>query len=292
MHQQLEDLKHFRDAAKLEARRLRRQTRHARRVKALQPLTFAEEAAQYLALEVVLAMPSYQARQNEIGKWVKVFGKRVRGFITAGEMDEQLQRWRNAGYSAASVNKFRTALMALWTTLDGRGASNPVKDTRLFEEAEITARGQSYDLLERILDAVPEGTARARLEVLAWTGMEPLQLKRLTSAHLSIAEQWYVTPQRRKGQSKRRRTPRPVIRKPMSAEAVRAFSGSWTPTPGGFSTTGLRRMWNRAQARLQTALRIELADPAFRIPHIRLKDIRHSFGTGSSRRRRMKAQSA
>ena len=28
-------------------------------------------------------------------------------------MDEQLQRWRNAGYSAASVNKFRTALMSL-----------------------------------------------------------------------------------------------------------------------------------------------------------------------------------
>ena len=154
-----------------------------------------------------------------------------------------------------------------------------MKETHLFEEAAITARGQSYDVLERILDAVPEGTARARLEVLAWTGMEPLQLKRLTSAHLSIDERWYVSPQREKG-SKRRRTPRPVIRKPMSAEAVRAFqrfidAEAW----GTFSTTGLRRMWNRAQARLQTALRIELANPAFRLPHIRLKDIRHSFGT-------------
>ena len=136
------------------------------------------------------------------------FGKRVRTLITAGEIDEQLQRWRNAGYSAASVNKFRTALMALWTRLDGRSAANPVKETHLFEEAPITARGQSYDVLERILDAVPTGKARARLELLAWTGMEPLQVKRLTAAHLSIAERWYISPQREKG-SKRRRTPRP-----------------------------------------------------------------------------------
>ena len=77
--------------------------------------------------------------------------------------------------------------MALWTRLDGRSAANPVKETHLFEEAPITARGQSYDVLERILDAVPDtGKARARLEVLAWTGMEPLQVKRLTPAHLSI----------------------------------------------------------------------------------------------------------
>lgn len=270
---QLADLIDFRDSAKLEAKRLRRQTpRQVRRAPAVS--TFADEAAQYLALETVQAMPSYKARQNEIATWVRRFGPRVRHTITGPEIDQQLQGLRNEGYSGSSVNKFRTALMALWTALDGRGAANPVKNTRLFEEAALTARGYSYDVLTRLLDAMSDtGKGRARLEVLAWTGMEPKQLKRMTEAHVSVAGQWYITPPREKG-SRRRATPRAVIKKPMSPEAQAAFQrfidqDAW----GYFSTTALRRAWNAAQARVQAS------DPTWTVPHIRLKDLRHSFGT-------------
>lgn len=277
--EQLEDLKHFRDAAKLAAKRLRRQDRQVRHTPTAP--TFAQDAAAYLALAIVQAMPSLKTRQIEIAKWVELFGPRRRQGITTKEIDEQLQRLRNEGYSGSTVNKFRTALMSLWTRLDGRGAANPVKDTQMFDEADMGARGQSYDLLTRILDAVPAKArlSRARLEVLSWTGMEPKQLGRMTPAHLSIAERWYVTPQRAKG-SRRRKTPRPVIRKPMSAETACAFqrfldAEAW----GTFSPQSLRKTLMRATARVQQTLRQEYNDPTFTLPHIRIKDLRHSFGT-------------
>jgi site-specific recombinase XerC len=290
----LAQLHHYRDAHKLEMKRLRRGGRPA-------PATpraagFKADAKTYLALDVVKAMPSYQAREVQIQIWCGIFEDLPRSAITSTLIDAKLQQLRNGGYSGSYVNKLRSALMSLWTRLDGRSAANPVRDTSLFDEAEMVARGHSYDLITRILDAVsldrtrPQkgvkgsrvgvNASRARLEVLAWTGMDPSQLKRMTEHHVNIKERWYVTPLRDKG-SKRRRTPRAVIRKPMSDEAAKAFermiAGGLLGTT--FSTDSLRHAWERAVARVEKQLQEELEQPAFKLPHIRLKDIRHSFGT-------------
>jgi integrase len=294
----LEELQHFRDSVKLESKRIRRAARKAagEKARSTTPITFREDATTYLALNVVKAMPSYKTRAIELRAWMGIFGDRPRRTITAPQIDEELQALKNAGYSGSTVNKFRTALMSLWTRLDGRSAANPVKDTAMFDEAPLIPRGQSYELLTRILDAIPqdrtrgvkgvkgsrtgESSSRARLEVLAWTGMDPSQLGRMDEQDLSLEEGWYITPPRQKG-SKRRRTPRPVIRKPMSKEAKRAFRrfvaiGLLGKT---FSTHALRHTWERAIARVEQQLQEEYEDPRFTLPHIRLKDIRHSFGT-------------
>jgi integrase len=286
----LDELLHFRDAHKLEAKRQRRQRR---RTAAVAVSTFADDAAKYLALATVKAMPSFRTREIEITTWVGIFGSRPRHSITAPMIDEALQRLKNDGYSGSTVNKFRTALMSLWTRLDGRSAANPVKDTAMFDEAALIARAQPYDLLTQILDSIPaergrgvkgeEGSrsrgseSRARLEVLAWTGMDPSQL---AGTKFNVRERWYVTPQRQKG-SRRSRTPRPEIRKPMSPEAAKAFKRFEALGLRGkkFSTHSLRHTWERGIARVQKRLREELDDPTFTLPHIRLKDIRHSFGT-------------
>jgi len=288
----LAELQHFVDTFKLESKKLRR----AKRTRAEANSTFRADAQRYLALDTVKAMPSYATREWEIDVWVAVFGDRDRRTITTSAIDEQLQAFLNQGYSGSTVNKFRTALMSLWTKLDGRSAANPVRDALMFEEAGLQARGQSYDLLTRILDSIPEhygrgvkgqkgsrglgSESRARLEILAGTGMEPSQLKRMTEAHFSIRERWYVTPPRQKG-SRRRRTPRPVIRKPMSAELARAFQRFKDLGLVGntFSTHSLRHTWERAIKRVERELRDERDEPDFTLPHIRLKDIRHSFGT-------------
>lgn len=277
--EQIEDLAHFRDAAKLEAQRQRRQHRRTRTLERPPLQTFAADAERYLALEPVKAMPGFKTREREMALWVRVFGTRARASLTTRDIDDELQKLRNSGYSGSSVNKFRTALMSLYTRLDGPGRVNPVKGTHLFEEAEIVARGQSYDVLTRILDAIDDGPSRARLEVMAWTGMDPKPLKRMTPAHISLADRWFVTPKRDKG-NRRRRTPQPVIEKPMVEEAVAAFArfvetNAW----GHFSTDSLRRVWNRAEARVEKALQAEYGDPSFRLPHVRLKDLRHSFAT-------------
>lgn len=288
----IEELVHFRDAFKLESKRLRLARKRA---EGPQPRgRFADDAKRYLALNVVKAMPSYTDRTREVQRWVKVFGPRVRSSLAPREINEQLQAWRSAGASGSSVNKYRTALMSLFTVLDGRSAANPVRDTAVFEETRAESRAQPYELLERILNAVPadrtrptkgkKGSAkggsksRVRLELMAWTGMAPVQMKGLQPEHFSVKERWYVSPPRRKGS--RRRHPRPLVRKPMPRRAIAVFKRfaeleCW----GDFSTRSLRHTWMRAHKKVEKAMRKELNDPEFTLPRIRIYDLRHSFAT-------------
>src|SRR6185295_9634320 len=146
----LEELEHFRDSYKLESKRLRRGA-------ASPPASrggFTADARAYLELRQVRAMPSYKDRTREIEKWIAIFRDRLRRSITTREIDDELQKMRDAGAAGSSVNKYRTALMSLFTRLDGRAAANPVRDTKVFEETRASARGQPYALLFRILDAI------------------------------------------------------------------------------------------------------------------------------------------
>lgn len=286
----LEQLQAFVQDFKDESATLARERRAAAAARAG---TFAGDADRYLKLKVVKAMPSYADRQREIARWVTAFGSRPRGTITARDIDEQLQAWHDAG--SGSVNKYRAALMALYTRLDGRSAANIVKDTKVFPEAEQVVRGVDYALLERILAAVPadrsrpikgrKGSAtrpsvsRARLEVLLWTGMTPSQLGQLEPAHVNLRQRWYITPRRAKGK-RDLRNQRPLVRKPMTTQARAAFrrfiaAKAWGP----FDRRSLRHTWLRAQRRVEQQLRTEKRNPKYTLPRIRLYDIRHSFGT-------------
>jgi len=262
--------------------------------------TFAGDAARYLALVVVTAMPSYTDRVRQIGRWVKAFGKRPRGAITARDIDEQLQAWRTAGDAASTVNKHRTALMSLYSRLDGRAAANPVRETRAFEEPAAEARGRSYEDIRALLDAMPReqsrpikgvkgsrtrgSQTRVRFEIMAWTGMTPSQIKQLRPRHLNVRERWYISPPRRKGH-RRPRQPRPEIKKPMTTDARLAFErfialNAW----GDFSTRSLRHTLERARKKVEQLRRKARRDPDYVLPTLRPYDFRHSFGTELFRR--------
>lgn len=294
----IEELILFRDQFKLESKKLRRE----RRTVTAEPAGgFARDADAYLALASVKAMPSIATRKVQIAFWKKAFGTRPRSSITARDITEQLHALKAAGYSGSTVNKYRTALMSLWTQLDGRSAANPVRDAETFQESALEVKGQPMALLMRILRAMPrersrpakgvkgsrdQGNAsRARLEVLIWTGMDPSQLSRMHPADVNLRERWYVTPARLKG-ARRARTPRPQIRKPMVKEAVPAFRRLLAMQLLGttFGSSSLLKAWLRGLKRLEEAEQEKREDPAFRLPHIDLKDLRHSFGTELLRR--------
>lgn len=262
--------------------------------------TFGADADRYLELKTVKAMPSYVDRTREITKWKRLLGKQARQDITARKIDEQLQAMRDAGLSASTVNKHRTALMSLWTRLDGRDAANPVRGTRVFEEPAAQPRGVSYDIIRRLLDAMPRDQSRpvkdeqgsrargsktqARLALMAWTGMTPIQISQLTPRDVNVRERWYLSPPRGKG-SRRPRHPRPIVRKPMTADSKHAFQrfidiDAWGP----FDCRSLRRSLERAHKKVQDDLRTIRKDPAYELPHIRVYDFRHSFGTELFRR--------
>lgn len=318
---------------------------------------FTGDARRYLALAAVKAMPSYPARTREIESWIAIFGDTSREDIDTNAINEGLYRLKKDDYSNSSVNKFRTALMSLWTTLDGRSARNPVRDSVMFQEADLAARGQEEALIVRILEAIPDerGRAidrqalylavwndpattvakqyavsstflkricrrlviptpprgywtmppyargprpplprsattgesadllksRARLEVLYRTGMDPLQLARMNPAtDLSFAgDGWYSPPYRQKGK-RITRTPRIPVRLPMTPAARAAFHRLLAVDGfGPFNGKSLLNTWVAAQRRVERELRAEYDDPTFRLPHIRIKDLRHSYGT-------------
>lgn len=296
----LEELEHFRDSYKLESKKLRREARETKRAAAVQLVgTFTEDAKSYLDLPTTKAMPSYAGRKRDIDRWATLFRKRLRRSITTRDIDQQLQRWIDEGCAASTVNGRRTALMALFTRLDGRAAANPVRESKLYEEPEEQPRGLPYPIVVQILDAIPATRSfsylrddtktrpvktRIRLEVMAWTGMRPSQVMRLTKEHFSIKDRWFVTPRSAKGR-RRGRHPRPVIRKPLTADAAAALQrfvdcDCW----GTFSTSSARRLFVRALREVEKVIRKQRRNRTFSLAGVRPYDLRHSFATEVFRR--------
>lgn len=302
-HFELEEIEYFRDTYKTESKKLRREARRraADTVAALAG-TVAQDAATYLALETVKGMPSYKDRARDIRRWVEALrdpasGKSLlRAAVTTRQIDEQLQQRRNAGAAASTVNGWRTALMALYSRLDGRGAANPVRTSMVFEEPELEARGIPFNLVLVILDAIPDGRSHSHLKpttvrhlktkprivLEALTGMRPSQIGRIEPRHFSIAERWYVIPRSKKGtQHRRPRNPRPSTRKHMTdrqADAFRRFDA--LDCYGMYSASSRRRIFKAAIKIAERTIRQQLRDRKFHFPaDLRPYDLRHSFGT-------------
>ena len=83
---------------------------------------FADDARAYVAC--VRSMPTYAQRAQHIREWVAVFGEDWRDRITPDQIAAQLAVWRQTK-SASSVNKRRTALMHLYSVLDGKAEREP-----------------------------------------------------------------------------------------------------------------------------------------------------------------------
>ena len=98
------------------------------------------------------------------------------------------------------MNHFLRALRNLWTVLDGRHAPNPVRDVPEAIEDDPGPRALPYPIVTAILDALPDVTrpvkggsvpagsqTKARLTVMAWTGVAQSQLMRLRPEDVDLA---------------------------------------------------------------------------------------------------------
>jgi hypothetical protein len=160
--------------------------------------TFAADAARYL--QSVAAMPTYKEREKHIDLWIAEFGARARHTIATSDIDAVLSRWLNAKLSPSTVRNRRTALMHLWNRLDGPDAQNGVRRALKPALPDAEARAISYEQILAILAAMPNvgqglaGKARddasktkARLAVIAFTGLPHSLLKRLTPEGRGLA---------------------------------------------------------------------------------------------------------
>lgn len=242
----------------LTAWRTLQRTLHGGRGKAKRG-SFAADVAAYL--KRIAAMPTAGQREQHLELWLEALGRdRARYSIKAAEIDEVMQRWTEQKLAADTIRKRRTSLLALFHRLDGKDAPNPVRGSHPPKPARAHVRGLPFPTLLRVLDSMPPSDTAARLRVLAWTGLPPGMLMKVTASDIDFEKGELRVSPRRKGHGSSARTV------PLTAQAVDAFRelerrGAF----GDFAIAAAGRCLHRACKRCDVA-------------PIRLYDIRHSFG--------------
>lgn len=238
---------------------------------------FAADAKTYLA--AVKAMPSYKGRTRDIAFWAEVFRDTPREHITSPMIAAQLAAWSTEKtkdtpakhkFAPATINKRRTALMHLWTVLDGKSAANPVKATPKLREPDPMPRSIPYTIIRQILAAMPRSKTKARVAVMAWTGFPNASVARLTPEDVHLEERYVVVAGRRKGHGTKTRV------HPLTEDGVKALQEfarlkAWGP----FSRHSLRRSFRTACRKVEVAARKK--KQKLDLSWMRPYDVRHSY---------------
>ena len=214
------------------------------------------DADRYLAM--VRRMPSYRERKRNINEWVAELGPRRRDSISTEGIAAVLQRWEQDGYAASTLNHLRGALMHLWTRLDGKDAANPAARIPRYREPAPEPRGLSWEDVDRILAVMPDrgqpiagrpiddaSKTKARLAVIAFTGLTQQQLKQLKLQDVFCRESAIRAPARHKGRGASAQVI-PVTRRGLEALARFAELDCW----GLFSNASLNKSFQWACAKV------------------------------------------
>lgn len=222
--------------------------------------TFAADAVRYL--EAVKAMPTYADRAWQIQQWVDRFGAWHRRDMTAADMRAALADWARDGYSARTLNHFRTALMHLWHTLDGKAERNPVRDVPSARLPDELPRNIPPAVVEDILSRIRPSKARAVLRLHYASGMTPTEISRIEPSDL--LPDALIARGRRKGKGTR---PRALPMTPAIRAALEEFTAAdaW----GGVTLKTTGAAWRLARKKAG------YADAGYRA-----YDVRHTYLTG------------
>jgi integrase/recombinase XerC len=207
-------------------------------------------------LEQVRAMPTYAERSRHLDLWITALGATTpRARIASADIRTILHRWRHDGLEPATCNKRRSALMHLWTVLDGKGASNPVRDVPKFPPPPSLPLGRDPHGLDAKLKLAPLCRSRASARVLLWTGMRPCELQRAEPSDLNLRGATVIVRTAKGGR---------VRMVPLTSQAIQAWKefvseDAWHHVP---QSSPLGR-W----------LKKIIGQP------IRVYDLRHSYGT-------------
>lgn len=210
-------------------------------------------------LEQVAAMPTRDERERHLDLWIKELGANTaRDAIKPAQIRTILQTWRQT-LGPATCNKRRTALMHLWSVLDGKGARNPVRDVPKFRPPDPLPRGRDPHVIDAKLLKAPKCRSRAVCRVMLWTGMRPVELQRAEREDLDLDHATIVVRTAKGGRVR-------VI--PLTPQAVSAWkefkaAACWKDVP---QAAPLNR-WLQKITKLP----------------IRVYDLRHSYGTALAR---------
>jgi integrase len=153
--------------------------------------TLAADVTSYLK---TLRGRTYDDAKNNLAHWLTAFETRDRHSLTAIELRQHAATWTCA---ASTYNHRRQALISLYRVLDGPSAPNPARELTKRQEVMGAPKALPYDVIRAALEKMPRSKTRARLKVMAYTGLPQMQISKLTEDDWQ-GDQLRVTP-RRKG---------------------------------------------------------------------------------------------
>lgn len=118
--------------------------------------SFAADVLEFLGKPEIAAQQYVGQLAHYLGLWIEALGgDRPRATITRDEIEAVLQRWLKT-YAEPTVYHRRSALLQLFTVLDGAGAANPVKDTTCPKSWIPADHSTKFSTLAAIVDAMPD----------------------------------------------------------------------------------------------------------------------------------------
>lgn len=257
--------------------------------------TLAEDAAAYL--RTIADGKKRTGQAILVAHWVRQYGAMARQALTPLAIRQQLAAWLSANVAPSTCNKRLSALRAVWREVGDPDEPNYPAQVRKLPEPAPEPRALAYDVIARILAAMPDrgraekGQPRAtvsltklRLTLMAYTGLPPAQIARI-DPRTDIDWQGptlRVRP-RRKGKGRPEQWVQLI---PQAAAALRGLVAAGA-LPGSYSNDSVTESWRRA-CRVVIAQQRAAGEPM--LPHrllqdgrvrplVRVYDLRHSFGT-------------
>jgi integrase len=222
-------------------------------------------------LPAVAGMPTYAERERHLRLWATALGEtRDRATVTGADIRAVLERWRTTPrpprsktgkgqpwyWSTTTLNHLRTALMHFYTVLNGKSGANPVRDVPKYRGARRPPPRIDYATLELILAAMPDvgqgvrgqtrraiSQTKARLRVIAYTGLPHRQIGLLKPEHLVAEARLLYVAGRQKGEGTDD-TWLPLSHAGLAA--VTALFACGAGTGEGFSTSSMWKSFKRA----------------------------------------------
>lgn len=218
--------------------------------------TFAADCLTFLKKPEIAAQPYVKQLARQLDTWADELGStRPRASITRDDIEAVIQR-RLKRYAEPTVYHLRSALLSLFTVLDGAGAANPVKETTCPKSWIPADHSVPFATLAQIVDTMPavcyptKGTARPSIakivgRVIVDVGIRPADLRKVRKQDVQWAERTFRWPASPKGKGTTART---VPLTEAGLAAFRAFDAA--NLYHNFSVAAVSHSFKRAARRI------------------------------------------